>query len=440
MVRTMAEELSFSIEKLVYGGEGLGHAEGQTVFVPYVLPGEEVRAVAVARKKKITRANLVEVLTRSKERATPSCAHFGTCGGCHYQHLSYEAQLRCKTDILRETFSRLGGIRWEGEIALHPSPPLHYRNRAQWALKPGPPPGVGYFLPGSSDVCEITECPVLSPALAETLERVRPLVKSAGLPGLKGLEAFADSADSKIMLNAAFAKFTSSAASMAEVFRGAVPNLGSLLLSEESSRKFELFGPGYLEQEVSEFRFRVGHLSFFQVNRFLTAELLESVTQGAQGRFAVDLFAGVGFFSVPLARKFEKVVGVDANLASTRDLRANAENAGVKIQWHHERVDAFLRRPHPKPDFVVLDPPRAGLGAPTAVLLAKLGATEIAYLSCDPATLARDLAVLTESGAAPKNDRDGKERPRYEIVQIHFFDLFPQTYHIETLVRLRRAS
>jgi 23S rRNA (uracil1939-C5)-methyltransferase len=434
----MPEEFSLSIEKLVYGGEGLGHAAGQTVFVPYVLPGEEVRAATVSRNKKLIRASLVEVLASSKERTAPSCRHFGTCGGCHYQHLGYEAQLRFKTEILRETLSRLGGIRWEAEIVQHASPPFGYRNRAQWAIKAGPKLGIGYFLPGSAEICEVTECPVLSPLLAETFADIRSQVESARLPGLKGLEAFVDSSDQKVALNAAFDRFSKPATELAAAFRGAVPRLESLLMNEESSKKFELTGPGFIEHEVGGFRFRVSHLSFFQVNRFLAAELLDTVTHSARGRLAVDLYAGVGFFSVPLARKFEKVISVDANLASTRDLRANAEAAGVNIQWHHEQVDAFLGRPRAKPDLVVLDPPRAGLGAKTAMLLAQLGAPEIIYVSCDLATLARDLSVLTASQGSKVSG--GKNRARYEIVEMHLFDLFPQTYHIETLVRLRCVS
>jgi 23S rRNA (uracil1939-C5)-methyltransferase len=431
----MSEEFSLSIEKLVYGGDGLGHAAGQAVFVPYVLPGEEVRAASVSRNKKLIRASLVEVLASSKERTTPSCRHFGTCGGCHYQHLGYEAQLRFKTEILRETLARLGGIRWEAEIAQHESPPFGYRNRAQWAFKLGPKPAIGYFLPGSAEICDVKECPVLSPLLAETFAGIRAHAESAAFPGLKGLEAFVDSSDQKVALNAEFDRFAKPVTELAAAFRAAVPRLESLLMNDESSKKFELTGPGFIEHEVGGFHFRVSHLSFFQVNRFLAGELLETVTRSAQGRLAVDLYAGVGFFSIPLAHKFEKVISVDANLASTRDLRANAEAAGVNIQWHHEQVDAFLGRPRAKPDLVVLDPPRAGLGAKTAGRLAQLGAPEVVYVSCDPATLARDLAVLT---ASPKSGAsDGKNRARYEIAEMHLFDLFPQTYHMETLVRLR---
>jgi 23S rRNA (uracil1939-C5)-methyltransferase len=435
----MPEELRFPVEKLVYGGEGLGHAGGHTVFVPYVLPGEEVRAEPVSPTKKLIRARLVEVLNPSSERVAPACPHFGTCGGCHYQHLGYESQQRFKAEILRETLARLGGIRWDGPITEHASPPFGYRNRAQWAVTNGPKPTLGYFLPGSSTVCEIKECPVLSPGLAEVYGQLRSLVESETLhSGIKGIEACADSSDRKISLNISFDRFVKPASELASILQRAVPHLESLLLHEESSRKFELFGPGFLQYEVGEFRYRVSHLSFFQVNRFLTADLLETVMRGAQGNFALDLYAGVGLFSVPLARKFEKVVSVDANLASTHDLRANAEAAEVKIQWHHEQVDAFLRRPHTRPDLVVLDPPRAGLGSKVAGSLAQLGAPEIIYLSCDPATLARDLAILT---ASPESEAaSGKNRVRYEIAEMHLFDLFPQTFHIETLVRLRRAA
>ena len=161
------------------------------------------------------------------------------------------------------------------------------------------------------------------------------------------------------------------------------------------------------------------------------------MTSGARGDVALDLYAGVGFFTLPLAKAFNKVVSVDANLAATRDLYANAESAGVTITSHNEHAEEFLRKTQEKPDFVSLDPPRAGLGAGAAAALAALGAPEIAYLSCDPSTLARDLAVLT--GSAKKKDGDVAPAVRYEISEMHLFDLFPQTFHIETLVRLRRA-
>jgi 23S rRNA (uracil1939-C5)-methyltransferase len=177
-------------------------------------------------------------------------------------------------------------------------------------------------------------------------------------------------------------------------------------------------------------------LSFFQVNRFLVEELLTAVTKGAKGELALDLYAGVGFFTLPLAKTFTKVVSVDANLAATRDLYANAEFAGVTVTTFNEHTEDFLKKPQERPDLVVLDPPRAGLGAEAAGKLVEMGAPEIIYLSCDPSTLARDLAVLT--GSAKKPAEITAAGPFYEITAIELFDLFPQTFHIETLVRLRR--
>ena len=435
----MADELTLSIEKLIYGGDGLAHADGNTVFVPYVLPGEVVRATAKSKKKKLIWAELLEVTSPTKERAKAKCAHFQRCGGCHYQHIPANAQLRLKKDILRETLLRLGRITWDGAIVEHSGEPYGYRNRAQWAVRSGMPRALGYFLPESSVIVPIDECPVLSPRLAHTFARLQEMARSGRLPeGIQEIQAFADSADEKIALNVAFEKFPKTAAELASTFREALPQIESLLLLDQKKNRFELTGPGYLTHKAGGYKYRVSHLSFFQVNRFLIEDLLKAVTANAHGQLALDLYSGVGFFTLPLARSFQKVVSVDANLAATRDLYANAEIAGVTILAHHEHAEEFLKKTEEKPDFVVLDPPRTGLGAEAAEKLADLGAKEIVYLSCDPSTLARDLAVLT--GSRRKSEEITGPKIRYEITEIHLFDLFPQTFHIETLARLRRVS
>lgn len=435
----MPEELRLSIEKLVYGGDGLAHADGNTVFVPYVIPGEEVRAAEASRKKKLIWAKLLEVTSPSKDRASAACPHFRTCGGCHYQHISAVEQLRLKKEILRETLSRLGGIAWDGAIQEHTAKPYGYRNRAQWAVRNGMPRAIGYFLPESSTIVPIDQCPVLSPLLTTTFAKLQDMARSGALPaGILEIEAFADSADKKIALNAAFERFSKPAAELTKVFRNSLPEIESLLLLDQSKNKFELTGPGYLIHEVGGFKFRVSHLSFFQVNRFLTEELMRAVVAEAKGGMALDLYSGVGFFTLPLARAFERVVAVDANLAATRDLQANAESTGVAVIIQNEHAEPFLKKTKERPDLVVLDPPRAGLGASASANLAELGAATIVYLSCDPSTLARDLAVLTGSPRKPKEISGSGTR--YELSEMHFFDLFPQTFHIETLVKLRRVS
>jgi len=435
----MPNELYLSIEKLIYGGEGMAHAEGDTVFVPYVLPGEEVRATVRTRKKKLVHANLVEVQKAAALRIAAKCPHFGVCGGCHYQHIEVGEQVRLKKEILRETLSRLGGVKWEGQIREHTAEPYGYRNRAQWAFRDALPRAFGYFLPESAHILPIDQCPVLSPRLTETFQKLQEMARSNSLPpGILEIEAFADGTDEKIALNIAFERYPKPPKTLLAEFKAAIPALESLLLQDESKERFDLDGPGYLVHRAGGFSYHVNHLSFFQVNRFLIEELLQTVVGGAKGGYALDLYAGVGFFSLPLAKAFQKLVGVDANPSAIRDLKTNAESAGVQVVSENEHTEEFLKKQQEQPDFVVLDPPRAGLGEEAAARLANLGAAEIVYLSCDPATLARDLSVL--AGTERKSNTTIATTHKYEISDVHLFDLFPQTFHIETLVRLRRVS
>ena len=434
----MYNELYLSIEKMIYGGEGMAHAEGNTVFVPYVLPGEEVRASVRTRKKKLIHANLVSVDKPATTRIAPACPHFGVCGGCHYQHIDLAEQVRLKKEILRETLSRLGGVQWAGEIREHTAQPYGYRNRAQWAFRNALPRAFGYFLPESAHILPVDQCPVLSPRLSETFQYLQEMARTNTLPqGILEVEAFADGADEKVALNIAFERYPKPPKALMAEFKAAIPSLESLLLQDESKERFDLDGPGYLTHRVGEFFYRVNHLSFFQVNRFLMEDLLKTIVNGAKGGYALDLYAGVGFFTLPLTKAFQKVVGVDANPSAIRDLKNNAEAAGVQVVSENEHTEEFLKKQTEQPDFVVLDPPRVGVGADGAAKLANLGAPEIAYLSCDPSTLARDLSILIGSERKP-----GKPvaTHKYELREVHLFDLFPQTFHIETLVRLQRVS
>ncbi len=433
----MADELQLLIEKLVYGGDGLGHADGNTVFAPYVLPGEEIRAEVTSRKKKLVWAKPLEILKADPARVKPVCPHFGVCGGCHYQHASYDAQVKFKIDILRETLARMGGVTWADEIKAHTAEPLHYRNRAQWAVRNANPRALGYYLPESNAIVPIDRCDVLSPTLADTFSRLQEISRNGSLPSeALEIEAFVDSADAKIALNVALKEFTKPVAELTKLFQDTVPALNSLLLLDQKKNRFELSGPGYLIQEAGGYQFRVSHLSFFQVNRFLVDDLLQTVIADAKGDLALDLYAGVGFFTLPLTKTFQRVVSVDANLSATRNLRENADTADRSIVSQHMQTEEFLKTATEAPDFVVLDPPRAGLGQASAQKLADLGPKEIVYLSCDPSTLARDLAVLMQTQRKPADSATAAHC--YEIQSVDFFDLFPQTYHIEALIRLRR--
>jgi 23S rRNA (uracil1939-C5)-methyltransferase len=417
-----------TIEKLVYGGEGLAHHDGSTVFIPFVIPAERVSAAPVDQKKKFLRARVERILEPSPERAPARCPHYGICGGCHYQHIPYEAQLKYKTEILRETLRRLGRIDWPGEITAHASPPWGYRNRAQWKIRPlgegaSAALGIGYFRSNSSALCAVEDCAVLSPLLLKSLLALRGALAEGVLPTeLREIEAFAGANDSKLLLTATFARFPAQAEKFAEAFRKILPETESLLFHDPNSERMELDGPGFVQCEAGGSTYRVGHLSFFQVNRFLVDDLVREVTASQKnGQLALELFAGVGLFSVPLAKHFGRVVAVESSPAAARDLESNASGKGP-IEVRTADVERFLAKYKDKPDLLLLDPPRAGLEPGAVKSLVRIAPERITYVSCEPPTLARDLAALTAGG--------------YEISQIDLFDLFPQTFHIEAVVRL----
>jgi 23S rRNA (uracil1939-C5)-methyltransferase len=424
------------IEKLVYGGEGLAHHDGHTVFVPLVLPGELVQIESRERKKKFIRGRVERVLETSPERIPAPCPHFGRCGGCQYQHMPYEAQLRYKAEILRETLGRIGHVQWDGPIETHASPPFGYRNRAQWKLRPAAKDaagsaGIGYFEAASTRLCPVTECPILSPRLADTLSQLRTLASTRkALTAIDEIEAFTDDKDEKVLLNLSADRLADSAESIASALRDALPYVESILFQDRRADSFHLSGPGYITYTASGAPYRVGHLSFFQVNRFLVEPLVQAVVGDIRGRLALDLFAGVGLFTVALTKQFERVIGVESNLAAAKDLETNLKaSSGASLASRHATTETFLARWHETPDLVILDPPRAGVAPEALARLKKLAPGRIHYLSCDPATLGRDLALLVGTGDAPGP---------YAIESVNLFDIFPQTYHMEVLVRLRR--
>lgn len=431
--------LDLKIEKLIYGGEGLGHHNGSTVFVPFVLPDERVEARPVEQKKKFVRAHLEKILHASAARIAPPCPYFGECGGCDYQHIPYDAQLNYKTEILRETLRRLGRVEWPGPITVHRSPEWGYRNRAQWKIRPlseaeakahgAPQLGIGYFRANSTALCAVDQCAILAPSLFNAFQAIRAALAQDVLPReLREIEAFtnegAASGDAQSLLTFNFAGFPSRAKELAEKIRSLIPQAQSILFFDPARERMELFGPGYLETSVGAAKFRVGHFSFFQVNRFLSEELARAVAQDdAGGRLALDLFSGVGLFSLPLSRKFERVIAVESNPAAARDLKTNVR-ASASIDVRDADVERFLEKFKEKPDLVVLDPPRAGMPRPALDRLLRIAPEQITYVSCEPPTLARDLAAMVAAN--------------YEIAEMHLFDLFPQTFHMEAVTRLRR--
>ena len=386
------------MEKWVYGGETLARLEGgRVVFAPFVLPGETARLNAGAG----VHAQLIEVVGSSPERIAPACPLFTRCGGCHYQHAPYEFQLERKAEILREQLRRVGKIDYTGEIETISGPPFGYRNRAQFHVSEG---RIGYLEARSHNLVPVTgDCPVASPKLNEALAAMRERVRDPQFPRfVHSIELFTNEADVQV----------------------------NIVESEKRVARwfFEWCGSAdSIEYQTGFGKFRVGPRSFFQVNRFLVEKLVEAAAGGRSGNSALDLYAGVGLFALPLAKQFGEVTAVEAGRGAVRDLEFNAARAGAAVRAEHARVEDYLAGAGHAPgtfDFVLADPPRAGLGKLVAGHLAGLAPAKITIVSCDPATLARDLASLRD----------------YEIEKLTLVDLFPQTFHIETVAHLRRRG
>ena len=401
-------ELKVEIEKLVYGGDGLARLDGRTALIPFTLPGEQLRAEVVRERSTVIHGRPVEWSLESGDRVPPNCPLFTDCGGCHYQHIGYDRQLEIKTDILVETLARLGGIEWADPVDTIYGDPWLYRNRTQLRIhKRGRFADVGFLAAGSHRIVPATHCPINSPQLNRVHETLRQMASTRAFPDfLREVEVFTNETDVQLNVTATDRPL-------------------SRKFFEWCAQEIEGFLPGeYLDYPSGNDLFRVGSRSFFQVNRFLTDELAQAAVEGAAGTTALDLYCGVGLLTIPLARQVERVIGVDSSAAAMRSLQINAQRAGVEVKSVHLNVDKYLEGFNEPVDWIVADPPRSGLGKLVAGELVRIGAPTLSLVSCDPATLARDLKILMAGG--------------YQIETIRMIDLFPQTYHLETLVTLRR--
>lgn len=438
--------MKLRIEKAVYGGSGLarqteGEDAGRAVFVLFVLPGELVEARLTGEKDGFGQAELVQVLEASADRVEPGCRHFGECGGCQYQHAEYAAQVPMKVGILRETLERVG-LAELPEVQVHSAEAWGYRNRIR--LRVAVVDGdretlqVGYNRRGSNEFLAIRECPIAAPLLWRAVEALLRIgaEESAGgrwVRGVEEVEFFCTGDETKLQMTVFVRKERAAGFDeFCERLRGLVPELvgvGVSLLSGNASqrrvqkvRPLRGWGAEGLSYSAAGEEYWVSRGGFFQVNRFLVDELVRVVTAGRKGRLAWDLYAGVGLFSRVLARGFEQVVAVEA---AGEDLVRSFKGAGRRpvsaITVEFLRGAVVQRE---RPDLVVMDPPRAGVGAEVCALLARVSAAEMVYVSCDPVTLARDLKALVEAG--------------YSLAELHMVDLFPQTFHLETVVVLRK--
>jgi len=397
------KEFEVTIEKLVYGGAGLARRSGKVVFVPFAVPGDRLIVRPVEEKKTFVRAEIIRILEPGNGRVAPVCSHFMKCGGCHWQQLEYPRQVEAKQQILEEAFHHRFPETRENPIVMRACPqPLAYRSRARMKLRgTGSNASVGFFRPGSHIVEDLGNCPLFKGPLNEALASLRQFkirVDADPKPQEMDIACSEEEGSWATALTAASA--------------------------EEGVT---------LRRKVGNFTYLVTPSVFFQANDFMVLELVSLVQDSARssgtGR-ALDLFAGVGLFTLPLAKQFEKVVAVENSLFASQLCSRNARAAGLgNIQAVCSDVLLWMdsqEKSAGRFDLILLDPPRTGAGKQIMERIAGWAPNSIIYASCDPQTLVRDLAVIT--------------RRDYKIGLVEGLDMFPQTYHFETVVKLEKRT
>lgn len=385
-------ELDVEVERILPGGLGLAHAQGGTLLVALSAPGDKARVRVRQLKGRVAFASIEKLHSHGEARTEPPCPYFGRCGGCDFQQLTYEAQLAAKVEIVRDCLRRVARTEPPEEIPITPSPSAwRYRSRAQWQHDPVKRQ-LGYFERGTHAVCDVSECPVAAPALQDKLASLRARLREGELPE-DAREFEAAAGDDGVSL---------------------APPLSSEDLGERTRR-------------IGEELYRFDAECFFQINHSLLEDLVREAVGDASGETAFDLFCGVGLFTLPLARRFQRVLAVEGNPQAARYARVNLSEAGLRNarvetaqvgEWMTKRAGNAS-----EVDLLLLDPPRAGAEPETVRAILRLKPRRVSYVSCDPATLSRDLRTLLEGG--------------YSLLSVRAFDMFPQTHHVETVAHLR---
>jgi 23S rRNA (uracil1939-C5)-methyltransferase len=412
--------MEVTIERILPGGLGLAHAEGKTVMVALAAPGDRLRVRIERVKGNVSFALIEEIITPSPDRVEPPCPYFGRCGGCDFQQLTYQAQLDAKVAIIKDCLRRLGGIENIPEIQITPAPNAwHYRSRAQWQYD-AVRQRLGYFESGSRHVCDVADCAVLAPELQQSLEVLRACMKNGSLPE--------DARDFRAVVG-------NEGVSIAPPVRGldVTPDRGAGPTVREGSVSEPPAFVRDITRTIHGETYRFNAASFFQANADLLPQLIDTALGEAKGETSIELYCGVGLFTLPLARRFKHVVAIESDNPAAKFARENLANAGLSnaevanqdvSRWLEKNVEcgagvAALQSPL---DFLLLDPPRAGAESKVINGILGLRPQRISYVSCDPATLARDLKKLIAGG--------------YALDSLAAFDIFPQTHHVEVVVHL----
>ncbi len=436
------QRLRATIERLVFQGSGLGRLpDGRVVFVPYTAPGDAVEIEITEARDDFVRADLVRVLTPSPVRTTPPCRYYGNCGGCQWQHLEGASQLEWKRLILQELLARVGKLAGTAvSPPIAPAGPWEYRARAQFKVFASGRLHIGFHQRETHRVVDIDRCPLLDPRLNDVLRILRQMRDPTLLklfPRLREVWAAAGTGTGEVVVSL-FAR-TQDRATIRLLFhrlQAEMPKLQGVVLLDGDPRQHprvvDRHGHGAILEQVGDHRFRVDATAFFQVSGLAAGTLTRLVVEAASlagAERVLDLYCGVGTFTVPLARVAREIVGVESHAAAAADavhnLRENGCPRARVIQAQVEQALPTLAKQGPW-DLVILDPPRQGCSRRILDAITGMAVPRIAYVSCDPSTLARDLGILVPSG--------------YRCITLQPVDLFPQTFHLESVAVLERAS
>ena len=427
----MGRQFKLKIEKLVYGGRGLGRVNGRAVFVPFTAPGDVVLVEEKSRKSGYSEAEVVRFLEESPIRIKPKCPYFGKCGGCDWQHIPYEEQVKFKRAILEENLQKIGKIRKPNIDEVIPSPsPWNYRNRAQIKVRRGK---LGFFEKNSHRVVEIDRCPLLKSDIEGIFPRLKLLLRE--LPKEPSEFHVYSSEKNEVLLKIAFSgrfkRFEIPLERIREILQVNLVGYGIYRQTNGLLERIRFFGRDFTYEKVGKFKFRVSADSFFQVNRFQVKNLIEKVSRVAaeyQYMLAGDLYCGVGTLTIPVGRYVHRAFGIEANFSAVSDALYNRDINGLRnITFYCRETEEGLEiiKEH-NPDLLIIDPPRSGLNERIIREISKLSRIKkIVYVSCNPSTLARDIATF---------HRFGINMERAKLI-----DMFPQTYHIETVAILRKV-
>jgi 23S rRNA (uracil1939-C5)-methyltransferase len=421
------DRIEVTVEKGVYRGLGLARHEGQVVFVPRAFPNDRVRVRVETARPGYVQGRSEAILTASADRRPSPCPYVPRCGGCAYQELDYAAQLRLKEDVLRESLRRAGAP-WEGEVGVRGSPEEGWRLRASFHVQmQGRQVLVGLHEEGTRRVVDLDVCLQLSPTMNAAVRGLRAAlqerpdqarhVRSVDLLESPSGEALVAAVETDLS--------GPEAVELGGLAEGAPGLTGFGAIVSRPHRFLLLRGDPHVTAKAAGFSFRAHVSSFFQGNRFLVDELAGAVAGLVPpGGPVLDLYAGVGLFAIPLAAGASEVVAVETSATAVEDAAANVEAVGLSnVRVQKADVEEALRQRRPQAEErIVLDPPRTGAGPSVAMLIAERRPRVVVYVSCDPPTLGRDLAVFARQGYRPDH--------------VQAFDLFPDTYHLETVVRL----